>query len=481
MNENWFKDAIVYHIFIDRFAGFYENKDDSKPEWVGGNLKVITKKLNYLKRLGINCIWLSPFYKSSNYHGYSVEDFYEIDEHFGNKKDLKELVKKAHENEIRVITDFIPNHCSSKHPFFIDAISNKNSKYRDWFYFKNWPYDYLSFLDFKNLPKINLDNKDARRYIIDAALYWIKEFDLDGFRLDHVIGPSIDFWIEFSSAIKKTKPDAVLIGEVWFFGINENHIETLKLKNIETILEKRKKGERPEDFAMQKFIGILDGCLDFTVNDMIRSFMANDDIRNSEEFFKELKHHYSIFSDFLLPTFLDNHDMDRFLFEIKDKDKLKLASVLQFSLSQPPIIYYGTEVGLSQAMSISEFENNGDVQTRRMMIWDEEQQDKDILKHYNRLCFLRKKIKSLVYGKMRVVYTDYKSGLLSFIKESSHDKVLVILNPDKADVYLKLDLKQFNINARYLIDLFLDEKIQLEDSVLVKKLEARNFLLCLIK
>lgn len=482
MVKNWFKDAIIYHIFIDRFAGFDKNNDDSQPTWIGGNLNGIAKKLPYLKRLGINCIWLSPFYKSSYYHGYSIEDFYSVDEHFGTKQDLKELVKKAHKLGIKVITDFVPNHCSETHPFFVDAKSNKNSKYREWFYFKHWPFDYLSFLNFRNLPKINLENKEAKKHIIDAAVYWLKEFDLDGFRLDHVIGPSIDFWKEFSSAVKDAKPEAVLIGEVWFFGVNENHVETIKLKGIKTIFEKNKKGEILEDLAMQEFIGIFDGCLDFTFNSLIKDFIAKRNT-SSEIFFRKLKQHYSLFpSTFLLPTFLDNHDMNRFLFEAKGDDrKLKLASIFQFCLSKPPIIYYGDEVGLSQASDINEAESNGDVQARRTMIWDEDEQNKDLFNHYRRLCLLRNKIKSMRMGETIPIYSDHTSGLLAFIKKSDEDKILVILNPDDVEINLTLDLKQFNINCNYLIDLFMDEKIYIKESVVKSKLESNSFVVYIIK
>jgi len=481
MSKNWFKDSITYHIFIDRFAGFDGKKDDSKPDWVGGNLKAIAKKLPYLKKLGINCIWLSPFYKTSAYHGYWIEDYYEVDEHFGTKKDLKELVANAHKLGIKVIADFVPNHCSDKHPFFIDAASKRDSKYRDWFYFKQWPFEYLSFLDYKNLPKLNLENKEVRKYVIDAAVYWLKNFDLDGFRLDHAIGPSLDFWQEFKTAVKKAKSSSVLIGEVWFLGVNESHEETIKMKNIKKIFEKHKKsGVRLEDLAMQEFVNILDGCLDFTFNDLIRRFLAKREI-SSEIFFSELNHHYSLFpSDFMLPSFLDNHDMNRFLFECgKDENKLKLASVLQFCLNQPPIIYYGTEAGLSQASDIKDFESNGDVQARRTMMWDEERED--LFNHYRRLCLLRSKIKSMREGKLKIIYTDVKSGLLAFVKESESDKILAILNPDDVEVGLTLNLKQFGIECKYLVDLILDEKIEVKESVVKTKLKPYGFGLYLIK
>ena len=84
---DWFKNAIIYHILIDRFAGFTSTDNWDKPMFLGGNIKGIIKKLPYLKDLGIDTIWISPFYKTSAYHGYHITDFYQVDSHFGAEKD----------------------------------------------------------------------------------------------------------------------------------------------------------------------------------------------------------------------------------------------------------------------------------------------------------------------------------------------------------------------------------------------------------
>lgn len=136
-NVTWFKDSIIYQILIDRFAGFNSVNNWDKPQFLGGNIKGITEKLPYLKELGINTIWISPFYKCSEYHGYHITDFFEVEPRFGSMKDLQELIESSHKINIKIIADFVANHCSNIHPFFIDAQNNKNSKYRNWFYFKN--------------------------------------------------------------------------------------------------------------------------------------------------------------------------------------------------------------------------------------------------------------------------------------------------------------------------------------------------------
>lgn len=356
--------TIIYHIFIDRFACFNPATKDDKPTWVGGTIAGVIEKLSYLSDLGVNCILLSPFFEGRAYHGYHITNFYEVDSHFGDKQVLKKLVDSCHKLKIRIVIDFVANHCSKEHPFFVDAQSNGKSRYRSWFSFTNWPGEYLTFLNYKELPKLNLDNPETREYITENALYWLNEFNFDGIRLDHAIGPSNDFWKKFRRRIRQKRKDCVLIGEVW---------ETNK-----------------EDEAMLNYVGILDGCLDFTFNKLIKNYLIQGPRSKKSEaaFRQDLKDHYSKFpKDFLLPTFLDNHDMNRFLFEmVGDKSKLKWAATLQFGLKQPKIIYYGTEVGLSQTKSIVDFSNYGDLQARKKMIWDSNHQDKTLLKFYKDLC-----------------------------------------------------------------------------------------------
>lgn len=377
MSIDWFKNAVIYHILIDRFAGCKSDEWD-KPTFSGGNIRGIIDKLDYIKELGINTLWISPFCKTSAYHGYHITDFFKVDPHFGNKDDLIELISKVHEAGMKIIGDFVPNHCSHKHPFFLDAQKNRNSKYRSWFYFKNWPDDYLCFLFFKELPKLNLDNPEAFTHIIDSAKYWLS-LGIDGYRLDHCIGPKHTFWKAFREEIKNDYPDCVLIGEAWMRGI--------KFKELKTINVRRKylkwlQGEAP-DGLFKEYIGELDGVLDFHFQCIIRDFVLKK--ISKEEMLNQLQRHYEKFpSNFYLPTFLDNHDMDRFLFECgNNTEVLKEAAKIQFSTDQPKIIYYGTEAGISQEKFIRDIPSDGDLQARRLMEWDN--QNKKLFEFYRNL------------------------------------------------------------------------------------------------
>src|SRR4030043_790002 len=152
-SPQWFHHAIIYHIFLDRFAGFTTTEGSEHPIFLGGNIQGIREKLSYLQDLGVNTIWISPFYQTNTYHGYHITNFFTLDPHFGTLDDLKQLIHEAHQRHLHVITDFVPNHCSRDHPFFQDAIKNKHSIYHDWFIFTQWPDQYQCFLHVHELPK----------------------------------------------------------------------------------------------------------------------------------------------------------------------------------------------------------------------------------------------------------------------------------------------------------------------------------------
>jgi glycosidase len=376
---DWFKDSVIYQILIDRFAGFKSTENWEKPQFLGGNIKGIIQKLPYLQELGINTIWISPFYKCSEYHGYHITDFFEVDPHFGTIKDLKELIDETHKINIKIIADFVPNHCSSLHPYFLDAEKNKDSEYKDWFYFKKWPDDYLCFLSIRQLPKINLENKKARDYMINCAKHWLS-LGFDGFRLDHVIGPSHNFWKKFRKEIKAMFPKAVLIGEAWMMGIKFKELKTINIKNkfFKWLL-----GSNPDNL-LKEYFKELDGVLDFKFQEYIKEYVAYNKISKST-FEQKIKNHFKKFPEnYFLPTFLDNHDMNRLLFECKgDKNKIKQAAEIQFSIDQPKIIYYGTESGMIQEKSIWRFTSHGDLQARMPMNW--QKIDKNLFNFYKNL------------------------------------------------------------------------------------------------
>ncbi|MBN2764279.1 MAG: hypothetical protein JXR41_14390 [Bacteroidales bacterium] len=368
LRVSWFSSAIIYHIFIDRFAGYDPDKNWEKPVFLGGNLKGITARADYLSDLGVNTLWISPFCVTDAYHGYHIKDFFKPDPHFGTLEDVRCLLDEFHKRNIRIILDFVPNHCSVNHPFFQSAINDRNSKYRKWFYIDRWSGNYVTFLHYKELPKFNLDNQEARSYIIGAAKYWLS-IGFDGLRLDHVVGPSHRFWKVFSEEMKSCCKDTVLIGEAWLEDVRFSHLKTLGIKNkyLHWI-----KGIKPQEIQLE-YMNEFDGVLDFFFRYRITEFIAWK--KEYKDYLNKLKHsmahHYAKFpAEYYLPSFIDNHDMNRFMFDAGlDKKKLRSAIAFQFTLPQPPILYYGTETGLSHTKPVHFHVPFSDLQARQPMPW----------------------------------------------------------------------------------------------------------------
>lgn len=359
----WAKQAIIYQIFVDRFYpgdGKTWNETEKLSDFYGGTLWGVIDKLDYIEELGVNCIWLTPIFVSPTHHGYDTVDYMNVDERYGGNGALKALVDAAHARGIRVLLDLVCNHISNENPYFLDALNDENSPYRDWFIFddsEEW--GYKTFFSVETMPFLNLRNEAAKNWMIDIARYWIREFDVDGYRLDHANGPGQAFWTEFRAACREEKVDSLVFGEV------------VEAPNI-----------------LRSYEGRLDGLLDFMMEDALRKTFAFGTMTEREfEMFVNAQSRY-FNSDFIMPTFLDNHDMDRFLFAAKgDKKALIRAATVQMTLSQPPIIYYGTEVGLTQTEGAHG--GLGLEASRLPMLWGEAQ-DKELLATYKQLIADRK-------------------------------------------------------------------------------------------
>jgi cyclomaltodextrinase len=354
----WLQDAVIYQIFVDRFApdpGTEFKQPSDRSGIYGGTLKGIITKLDYLERLGVNCLWLTPIFPSPSHHGYDPVDYGTIEPRLGTLEDWQRLVAEAHQRGIRIILDYVVNHISSEHAAFQSAISDPTHPTVDWFRFRNYPLEYDCFFDVPGQPELNSDHPGVRDYFIANACQWLRQ-GCDGFRLDYAHGVSHAFWSQFRVATRQVRPDSVTFGEI----------------------------TQPPS-VVRSFAGRMDGCLDFKLLELLRGFFVFEHLTVSQ-FDKAVQQHFAYFgSSLVLPSFLDNHDMNRLLWVLKgDKRRLKLASLCQFTLPNPPIIYYGTEVGLSQLEAVGRLE-----ESRLPMIWGDEQ-DLDLLGFYQQLIGLRR-------------------------------------------------------------------------------------------
>jgi cyclomaltodextrinase len=353
----WAREAVIYQIFPDRFCpgrGRDWLQTTDLNGFYGGTLWGVTEKLDYIADLGATCIWLTPTFVSPTHHGYDVTDYFHVEPRLGGDDSLHALVDAAHQQGIRVLLDLAFNHLSNEHSYFQEAISGPSNPYRDWFLFDDSEMGYRSFFGVPSMPALNVANSDTRRWLLDIARYWLREFDVDGYRLDSADGPGPSFWTDFWVACKTEKPDCLCFAEVV---------------------------DAPD--AQVRYVGRLDGLIDFHLADAFRKTFGTQKWTRAE-FDRFYARHQAYFpDDFLMFSFLDNHDMDRFLQVAGgDRDALREAAELQMSLARVPIIFYGTEVGLNQVGSTRD--GLGLHISRIPMIWDDSQ-DKELLSFYRRI------------------------------------------------------------------------------------------------
>ena len=200
-NPAWVEEAIVYGV-IPRLFG-------------SPGAPAIQDRLDQLADLGINALWLAPINETNDY-GYSVIDYFELRDKFGSKEDFKAMVEAAHERGLRVLMDFVPNHTSNMHPYFQDTVEKgPDSPYWD-FYDRDENGNYTYYFDWTHLPNLNYDNPEVQRMMIEAFSYWVREFDVDGFRVDACWGVKErrpEFWPEWRRELKRIKPDLLLLAE----------------------------------------------------------------------------------------------------------------------------------------------------------------------------------------------------------------------------------------------------------------------------
>lgn len=415
---DWTRDAVIYQIFVDRFAP-QPGEDWLKPEtpagFYGGKINGITAKLDYIADLGFNTLWLTPIFPSPSHHGYDATDLFTVEPRLGTLEDFQRLTHEAHKRGIRILLDFVPNHISSDHNIFRQAIADPNSPYRTWFNFTHYPDEYENFFGVKSLPQLNLSDPGARQYMLDAARFWLKQ-GADGFRVDYAIGPVVDFWADFRRATREIKPDCWTFGEV----------------------------VDPPDVQLN-FYGGLDGCLDFMLLEAMRQTLAYDRW-DGEKLAAFLERHEAAYpDDFSRPSFLDNHDMNRFLWAaLNEKDRLRQAALLQFALAGPPVVYYGTEVGLSQERDTRQGTRGIPEESRLPMLWGD-QQDKGLVDFYRDLIHIRKQYPVLSRGRRKTLTAE--KSILIFERAWEEQCLGVVLNLSGNPQLIKLPFSAKSILA----------------------------------
>lgn len=424
----WAKKAVLYQIFPDSFATSAGKIDvrsgkkvtpagDESRFRIGGTIKGITENIDYIKDLGTNCIYLNPIFAAESYHKYDTIDYFSIDPCFGTMEDFKVFVDTCHKNGIRVILDGVFNHCGREFFAFKDVCEKgEKSAYKDWFYKIDFPVDteklnYAAFAYVPSMPKLNTGNPEVEKYLCDVGRYWIREADIDGWRLDVANEINHDFWRAFRKAVREEKADAILIGEIW------------------------------ED-AHQWLMGDqFDSAMNYRFTDICKDFFAFNEI-SVDDFDNNLGYmlmRYKRPMTQVQMNMLDSHDVPRFLhFCGEDIRRLKLAALFMMTYVGIPSVYYGDEKGMTG------FE---DVEYRSPMIWKDGPREKDVLDYYKKIISIRKDHIDVFTGGVKTVFKDNAAGIYAYERFDGDEKILVVLNNSDESRNIEIPIEGYSSGA----------------------------------
>lgn len=423
---DWASGSVVYQVFPERYSPDVEPCiDDAKwyqtpmerSQRLGGTLKGITAHMQHLADLGVDAMYMTPIFMAPSDHKYNTADYLKIDPDFGTEADLIEMVERAHSFGIKVILDGVFNHCDPTFFAFKDVMENQEkSKYRDWFYIHSFPVrwekpkkftgqmpipNYETFSYFGGMPKLNCSCPGVREYVRNVIDYWMNTAKIDGWRLDVADEIGHDFWRFFRREVKKQNPNALIVGEIWAY--------------TSAYLQ----GDEWDSFMNYRFYNAVRDCVasgKYPVSQLANELSAirGDSNRKS----------WSI-----LWNLVGSHDTPRFLYLAGENTlRLKIASLLQLTMTGMPMIYYGDEYGMTGA---------ADPDCRRGMVWDSARQNQDIYAHYKKLIALRKTSLALKNGEMRFTVVDDESGLLAYEKISNDERYAVAINLGDAPCNVK--------------------------------------------
>jgi len=443
----WFEGTVVYQIFPDRFKK-KDNNGNMAEGFYGGNIKGVMSESDYIKSLGVGCVYFNPVFRSKSYHRYDTTDYYELDPVFGDKEQLKQFIKLCHASNIRVMFDAVLNHTGNDFFAFRDVVLNgESSVYKDWFYIYSFPLsnspkpNYECFSFFADMPKLNTSNPEVIDYLIGVLKYWTLEFDIDGWRFDVADEMDRNFIRQIRRELKAVKNEIVLVGEIF--------------------------DEASSWLLEDQFDSVINYPLKFFINDLF-AYRSID----VEHFVQRVGGYLMKFKTGVLNSMVNvisTHDTARFLTLSKEcKKRFELAVVFQFTFPGVPMIYYGDEIGMK---------GGDDPDCRRPMVWDKDRWDMKILELYRFLTGLRKEYEALRTGVFNVLKLEQNPGVLAFERKTQKELLVVIMNTTKVKVTGSVDTGRLCVEKDCAFDLVQKRYIDLEKNVLKVSLKAYGWMI----
>lgn len=387
-DRKW-QDETVYLLMIDRFNNGDQGNDmdvdlGDPIGYHGGDLQGVIDQLDYIKDMGFTAISLTPVFDNvdGGYHGYWVNDYYKTDEHFGSIELFKKLVDEVHKRDMKVILDFVMNPIGPNHPWVNDPTKE------EWFQPGQQEVDQ----ERSSLPKLNQENPEVKRYLIEAAKWWIEETDIDGYRLDSVNEVPESFLLDFSKEVKSVKSNFYLLGETM---TND-----------------------PNKIASYMETG-MDGFVDYPLNEELRKVFPEPN-QSFASLFAIQEQNKELYSNpYLMATFMDNQDTVRFTrdtISINEHPGPRWKQALTYLYTTPgiPFVYYGSEIALDGG----ETPDN-----RRQMNF----RAVDELNEYiAKMGKMRSSLPALTRGTMDMLHEN--NGMVVFKRVYENETVVVVIN-----------------------------------------------------
>lgn len=405
----WFDESVFYQIYPLGFCGA-ERENDFKE--VRHRLGKIEAEIPRLKELGINAVLFNPLFESER-HGYDTADFYTIDRRLGTNGEFKELVARFHEAGIRVVLDGVFNHTGRAFPPFREVLEKREETfYRFWFnvnFQGNSRYgdglDYENWEGHPELVKLRLENLDLQNYLMDAVRFWIREFGIDGLRLDvcYLLPP---WFLELlRRTVQAEKPDFFLVGEVIHCG---NFRQNLCPERLDSITN------------YECYKGMI-------------SSMNSDNLFEIESSLTRLfsSQPWALYTGKRMLAFVDNHDVVRAYTALKDKRKIFALYTLLFTIPGIPCIYYGSEFGQEGDKS------DCDYRLRPCIDEVDKTARPELADHIRKLAKIRRESRALSYGTYAKATIANKN--FSFVREADGERLIVAVNIGESDCTLRVE------------------------------------------
>jgi len=440
----WWNDAVFYEIFV---RSFYDSDGDGI-----GDLPGLTSQLDYLNDgdpatdddLGVTGIWLMPINDSPTQHGYDAVDYRSINPDYGTLADFETFLAAAHARGIKVIIDYVMNHCSNQHPWFVASRQN-DPAYRDWFRWEEsdpvetgpWGQDVWHWYDsdwyyglfWGGMPDLNYETPAVKTEMFDTATWWLDTVGVDGFRLDAVLyiveeigqlqntNGTLQFWQDYNAHVKSVNPETFSVGEAW----------TASTTVIQYVIDDR-----------------LDLCFEFDLSYAMLNAVNGADVGYLRGKAAQV---YNLYPYLQYAPFLTNHDQDR-SFTVLGEDVGEAKAAAGIYLTQPgvPFLYYGEEIGMTGSGAHDNIRTpmqwtdgshagfttgtpwwpvNGDYPQRNVQT--EASDPFSLLEWYKKLIHARNGSSALRHGTLDMVASSSPS-VLAYVRDDGLQKVLCLVN-----------------------------------------------------